>query len=211
MSCDDCHANYLTARARAAAQPRGVPYDQLLALHAARMPGTDGYVRIYNRDGSEAGACGNGMRCLAELLFTEIGKDAGGIDILVNDVWGGDRYVEFGVPFWECSLDKGRLLIEQALWSHLVTSRHAVPWMLERPSGLIVDRYCVFSFRYATYSLATSLVPSKSATAGTSGIGTPMRIAPGANTIAKIFASDSPSKAVHPHDVASRCPPAPRR
>lgn len=74
-----------------------------------------------------------------EALCAEIGKDAGGIDILVNDVWGGDRYVEFGVPFWECSLDKGRLLIEQALWSHLVTSRHAVPWMLERPSGLIVE------------------------------------------------------------------------
>jgi diaminopimelate epimerase len=64
------------AEARAAAQPRGVPYDQLLALHTARMPGTDGYVRIYNRDGSEAGACGNGMRCLAELLFTQTGKDA---------------------------------------------------------------------------------------------------------------------------------------
>jgi diaminopimelate epimerase len=64
------------AEARAAAQPCGVPYDQLLALHAARMPGTDGYVRIYNCDGSEAGACGNGMRCLAELLFTETGKDS---------------------------------------------------------------------------------------------------------------------------------------
>jgi diaminopimelate epimerase len=64
------------AEARAAAQPRGAPYDQLLALHAARMPGTDGYVRIYNCDGSEAGACGNGMRCLAELLFTETGRDS---------------------------------------------------------------------------------------------------------------------------------------
>jgi diaminopimelate epimerase len=64
------------AEARAAAQPRGAPYDQLLALHTARMPGTDGYVRIYNCDGSEAGACGNGMRCLAELLFTETGRDS---------------------------------------------------------------------------------------------------------------------------------------
>lgn len=74
-----------------------------------------------------------------EALCAEIGKAEGGLDILVNDVWGGDRYVEFGVPFWECSLDKGRILIEQALWSHLVTSRYAVPWMLERPSGLIVE------------------------------------------------------------------------
>ena len=37
-----------------------------MALHAPRTPGTDAYVRIYNNDGSEAGACGNGMRCIAE-------------------------------------------------------------------------------------------------------------------------------------------------
>src|SRR5450432_2960651 len=59
------------ADARAAAQPGGAPYDQLMALHAPRTPGTDAYVRIYNNDGSEAGACGNGMRCVAELLADE--------------------------------------------------------------------------------------------------------------------------------------------
>jgi diaminopimelate epimerase len=64
------------AEARAAAQPDGAPYDQLMTLHTARTPGTDGYVRIYNNDGSEAGACGNGMRCIAELLFEETGKRA---------------------------------------------------------------------------------------------------------------------------------------
>jgi diaminopimelate epimerase len=64
------------AEAHAAAQPKGAPYDQLMALHAARTPGTDGFVRIYNNDGSEAGACGNGMRCVADLLFRETGKAA---------------------------------------------------------------------------------------------------------------------------------------
>src|SRR5262249_33669043 len=62
------------AEARAAAQPAGAPFDQLMVLHAPPPPGTDGYVRIYNNDGSEAGACGNGMRCLAELMFQETGK-----------------------------------------------------------------------------------------------------------------------------------------
>jgi len=47
-----------------------------MALYAPRTPGTDGYVRIYNNDGSEAGACGNGMRCVAELLFNETGRSA---------------------------------------------------------------------------------------------------------------------------------------
>jgi diaminopimelate epimerase len=64
------------ADARAAAQAGGAPYDQLMALYAPRTPGTDAFVRIYNNDGSEAGACGNGMRCIAEILFRETGKRA---------------------------------------------------------------------------------------------------------------------------------------
>jgi len=65
------------ADARAAARPDGgVSFDQLMVLHAPRTRGTDAYVRIYNNDGSEAGACGNGMRCIAELLFRETGKRA---------------------------------------------------------------------------------------------------------------------------------------
>src|SRR5262250_2313677 len=62
--------------ARAAAAPGGAPYDQLMALYPAKTPGTDAFVRIYNNDGSEAGACGNGMRCVAELVFKETGKRA---------------------------------------------------------------------------------------------------------------------------------------
>ncbi len=62
------------ADARAVAQPGGAAYDQLMVLHAPRTPGTDALVRIYNNDGSEAGACGNGMRCVADILFAETGK-----------------------------------------------------------------------------------------------------------------------------------------
>ena len=62
------------ADARAVAQPGGASYDQLMVLHAPRTPGTDALVRIYNNDGSEAGACGNGMRCVADILFNETGK-----------------------------------------------------------------------------------------------------------------------------------------
>ena len=57
--------------ARAAAGPDGAPYDQMMALYPPRTPGTDAYVRIFNSDGSAAGACGNGMRCIAELMFRE--------------------------------------------------------------------------------------------------------------------------------------------
>jgi diaminopimelate epimerase len=61
--------------ARALARKDVLPYDQIMALYPAKTPGTDAYVRIYNSDGSEAGACGNGMRCVAQLVANESGKD----------------------------------------------------------------------------------------------------------------------------------------
>ena len=85
-----------SAEARAAAQPNGAPYDQLMALYAPRTAGTDAYVRIYNNDGSESGACGNGMRCIADLLFKETGKNALTFETkagLVNCWKGGEPLV----------------------------------------------------------------------------------------------------------------------
>ena len=64
------------ADARAAAAPNGAPYDQLMALYPPRTPGTDAFVRIFNNDGSESGACGNGTRCIADILFKETRKGA---------------------------------------------------------------------------------------------------------------------------------------
>jgi len=64
------------ADARAAAAPNGAPYDQLMALYPPRTPGTDAFVRIFNNDGSESGACGNGTRCIADIVFKETRKDA---------------------------------------------------------------------------------------------------------------------------------------
>ena len=57
--------------ARAAA--RQEPYDQLMVLYPGRA-GSDASIRIYNNDGSEAGACGNGMRCVASLVSAETGR-----------------------------------------------------------------------------------------------------------------------------------------
>src|ERR1700732_5136568 len=62
------------SEARAAAT--GTPYDPLMGLSPAQPAGIAASVRIYNRDGSESGACGNGMRCVADILFTETGQEA---------------------------------------------------------------------------------------------------------------------------------------
>jgi diaminopimelate epimerase len=61
-----------SADARSAAA--WVPYDQLMAIYPPRAAHADAFVRIFNSDGSEAGACGNGMRCVADILFQESRK-----------------------------------------------------------------------------------------------------------------------------------------
>lgn len=55
--------------ARAIARAPGLAYDQLMVLHDPRSHGTDAFMRIYNNDGSESGACGNGTRCVAWALM----------------------------------------------------------------------------------------------------------------------------------------------
>jgi diaminopimelate epimerase len=89
--------------ARSAASPQGAPYDQLMALYPARVGGTDAFVRIYNNDGSEAGACGNGMRCVASIIAAASGKHtlafettAGLINCWKND--SGQFTVDMGKP-----------------------------------------------------------------------------------------------------------------
>jgi diaminopimelate epimerase len=90
--------------ARAAAGPKGAPYDQLMAIFPPRTPGTDGFVRIYNNDGSEAGACGNGMRCVADVMFKESGKKALTFETKAGIIncWPGDKplvaTVDMGTP-----------------------------------------------------------------------------------------------------------------
>jgi len=90
--------------ARAAAGPKGAPYDQMMALYPPRTPGTDAFVRIFNNDGSEAGACGNGMRCIADLLFRETGKPMLTFETKAGllNCWRGERplvsTVDMGVP-----------------------------------------------------------------------------------------------------------------
>src|SRR5437763_3105584 len=71
-------------------------------------------------------------------LFERVRKERGRLDILVNDVWGGDELSEWK-PFWKLSTEKGLLMLRRAVFSHVITSRHAAPLMVERKRGLIVE------------------------------------------------------------------------
>jgi len=81
-------------------------------------------------------------------LLARIEREAGRLDVLVNDVWGGDELTEFGTPFWKLSLDDGRTLLERAVFSHIVTARHAAPLLMRDGGGLIVEITDGDSFQY---------------------------------------------------------------
>jgi diaminopimelate epimerase len=99
----DKSAAVSAAEARAVASPAGVHYDQLMVLQPPRLAGTEAFIRIYNNDGSEAAACGNGMRCVARRLFEATGQTAATFETkagLLNCWQGADGLytVDMGPP-----------------------------------------------------------------------------------------------------------------
>ena len=75
-----------------------------------------------------------------DALVARIAEEQNGrIDILVNDVWGGDPLAQWGVPFWRHDLSRGIALLRNAIDSHVITSWYVVPFMVKRRSGLIIE------------------------------------------------------------------------
>jgi NAD(P)-dependent dehydrogenase (short-subunit alcohol dehydrogenase family) len=73
-------------------------------------------------------------------LVRRIDDEQGGrLDLLVNDIWGGDPLIAWGTPFWEHSLEDGLRALRQALETHVVTSHAAVPLMVRRGRGLVLE------------------------------------------------------------------------
>ncbi len=72
-------------------------------------------------------------------FFKRIEMEQGKLDILVNDVWGGDPLTNWDQPFWEHSLHNGLKMQTQAVHSHIITSHYAVPLMLKHKTGLVVE------------------------------------------------------------------------
>ncbi len=74
-----------------------------------------------------------------EALAARIKADEGRLDILVNDIWGGDELVQWSAPFWKQDMGIMRTLVDRAVFSHLITARHCAPMMVEANRGLIVE------------------------------------------------------------------------
>lgn len=72
-------------------------------------------------------------------LVTHIETDRGRLDILVNDMFGGDRYSEFDKPLWEHDLSGGLRMLRMGIDTHLITSATAIPLLLRDGGGLVVE------------------------------------------------------------------------
>jgi len=74
-----------------------------------------------------------------EALVARIRGDQGRLDILVNDIWGGEHLTEWEKPVWEHSLENGLKMLRLAIDTHFITARYALPLLIERPGGLLVE------------------------------------------------------------------------
>ena len=74
-----------------------------------------------------------------ERLVARIRRDQNRLDVLVNDIWGGERLIEWNTPLWEHSLEKGFHMLRLAIDTHLITGHYALPLLLAQPGGLLVE------------------------------------------------------------------------
>lgn len=75
------------------------------------------------------------VRALVERIRSEHGR----LDILVNDIWGGEKLFEWHKPVWDHDLDNGLRLLRLGVDTHLITAHFALPLLIERPGGLLVE------------------------------------------------------------------------
>jgi NAD(P)-dependent dehydrogenase (short-subunit alcohol dehydrogenase family) len=75
------------------------------------------------------------VRALVERIDAEQGR----LDILVNDVWGGERLFEWSSPIWEHDLANGLRILRLGLETHLITNHFALPLLTRKPGGVVVE------------------------------------------------------------------------
>ena len=72
-------------------------------------------------------------------LVERIDSEQGRLDLLVNDIWGAEHLFEWNTPVWEHDLANGLQLLRLAIDTHLITSHYALPLLVRRPGGLVVE------------------------------------------------------------------------
>ena len=74
-----------------------------------------------------------------EALVRRIDDEQGRLELLVNDIWGGERLFEWNTPLWEHDLANGLRMLRLQIDTHLITSHFALPLLIRKPGGLVVE------------------------------------------------------------------------
>ncbi|WP_156754638.1 SDR family oxidoreductase [Actinokineospora pegani] len=77
-------------------------------------------------------------RASVDALRDRVAADHGKIDILVDDVWGGDQLVEFGADLWDTDLDNALTVVRNGLETHIIALHRLLP-LVAKPGGLVVE------------------------------------------------------------------------
>ncbi len=100
-----------------------------------------------------------------EALVARIEREQGRLDVMVNDIWGGDYLIEWNEPVWKHSLEAGLHMLRLAIDTHIITSHFALPLLIKNPGGLVVEMtdgptdYNATNYRVSTfYDLAKTSV-----------------------------------------------------
>lgn len=74
-------------------------------------------------------------------LVARIDAERGRLDILVNDLWGADHLLDVGftTAMWDIPLEQGLRMLRLGVESHIITSHFALPLLIRRPGGLLVE------------------------------------------------------------------------
>jgi len=155
---------YVTGRSTRA-RP-ATTYARILALsELPRMPGS---IEDTAEEVTREGGRGIPVRCDhtdaadVESLFARVQRDGDRLDLLVNNAWGGHEAFTgvFDAPFWEQPLDQWDAMLDRGVRNHLLASRTAIPFMLQRRAGLIVTTTFWDRDRYIRGNLVYDLAKS---------------------------------------------------
>ncbi|MEC7522840.1 MAG: SDR family oxidoreductase [Myxococcota bacterium] len=133
---------YVTGRSTRAEPARG--YDDILRLsNLDHLPGT---IEDTAEEVSAAGGRGVAVRCDHTVedevasLFARVGREAGRIDVLVNNAWGGHEHFDgvIDAPFWERPVEAWDAMFARGVRNHFLSSRHAAPILVRQGRGLVV-------------------------------------------------------------------------
>jgi NAD(P)-dependent dehydrogenase (short-subunit alcohol dehydrogenase family) len=127
---------YATGRSSRSAGPSEIGRPETIEETGELIAGAggEGSARVVDHEDPEAVAA----------LVADIERDRGRLDVLVNDIFGGDRYMEWDKPVWEHDWAGGLRMLQMGVHTHLITCRAAIPLMLKSAHaqgtrGLVVE------------------------------------------------------------------------